>query len=272
MSGARDDRVGQCRDTILSRIGGVRPQYGLILGSGLGPLAEAIEPVATLDYGQLPGFPAPGVEGHAGRLTIGHLGGVPVAAMQGRAHYYEHGDAAVMAVPVRSLAAVGCEVLIATNAAGSLDPEMGPGSAMLITDHINLAGASPLFGEPGNERFLNMSDAYDPSLCERLRAAARAAGEFLHEGVYCWFTGPQFETPAEINMARVIGGTAVGMSTVPEVILARHAGMKTVALSNITNLAAGLSGEVLSHEHTQNMAAEGARRIGQILTRFLTDG
>lgn len=272
MTGSHAKMVTDCTEVILAATDGVNPRYGIVLGSGLGPLADTVDPVAVVDYDQLPGFPTPGVEGHAGQLTIGQLGGAMVAAMQGRAHYYEHGDASVMAVPVRTLRSIGCETLILTNAAGSLDKNMGPGSAMLITDHINLAGTSPLFGETGNERFVNMADAYDPATCDRLRAAAGAVGEPLHEGVYCWFTGPQFETPAEIRMARTIGGSAVGMSTVPEVILARHAGMKAVALSNITNLAAGMSDEILSHEHTQAMAADGAGRIGRILTEFLRAG
>jgi purine-nucleoside phosphorylase len=272
MNNARSDMIAGCAELVDNRTGGARPAFGMVLGSGLGPLADRIDPLAVIDYGDLPGFPVPGVEGHAGRLTIGRLGNTMVAAMQGRAHYYEHGDASGMTVPIRTLAAIGCETVILTNAAGSLDTDMGPGSAMMITDHINLAGTSPLFGETGNARFLNMSDAYDPQLCDRLRLAARQVDQPLHEGVYCWFTGPQFETPAEINMASLIGGTAVGMSTVPEVILARHAGMKAVALSNITNLAAGLSEEILSHEHTQAMAAAGADRIGKILVQFLNDG
>jgi purine-nucleoside phosphorylase len=272
MTPSRPHLVTSCAEAILASTGGVKPKYGMVLGSGLGPLADAIDPITVIDYSQLPGFPTPGVEGHAGKLTVGRMGETIVAAMQGRAHYYEHGDPSVMAVPVACLRAIGCETLILTNAAGSLDLGIGPGSAMLITDHINLTGTSPLFGEVGNARFVNMSDAYDPAICDALRAAARAVGETLHEGIYCWFSGPQFETPAEIRMARTIGGSAVGMSTVPEVILARHAGMTTVALSNITNLAAGLSDEVLSHEHTQAMAAEGAARIGRILTEFLGAG
>jgi len=263
----RGQQIANCTEVIKARAG-VTPEYGLVLGSGLGPLADQVTDAVVIDYADLPGFPEPGVAGHAGRLIIGNLGGMPVAVMQGRAHYYEHGDASVMAVAVRTLKAIGCHTLILTNAAGSLDAELGPGSAMILRDHINLTGVSPLFNETGNDRFVNLGDAYDADLRADLRLAASAAGVDIGEGVYCWYCGPHFETPAEIQMAKVIGGTAVGMSTAPEVILARHAGMKVAAMSNMTNMAAGLSDEVLSHEHTQTMAAQGAKKISAVLQAF----
>jgi len=269
MSDQRQLDIDACVRVIGERAPGFAPRFGMVLGSGLGPLAEAVEAPVIVDYADLPGFPKPGVQGHAGRLVLGTLAGVPVAVMQGRAHYYERGDAAEMAVPVRTLAAIGCDTLILTNAAGSLDRDLGPGTAMLIADHINLTGATPLFGEEGNSRFIAMAGAYDPEIRAGLKDAAAREGIDLTEGVYCWFAGPQFETPAEIRMAKLIGGTAVGMSTVPEVILARHAGLRVAAISNITNLGAGMSDEQLSHEHTQQQAVAGAAKIRRILETYL---
>src|SRR5689334_7919267 len=205
---------------------GFRPKVGVVLGSGLAPMAEDVTDATILDYRDLPGFPLPSVQGHAGRLSLGKIGNTPIAMLQGRSHFYEHGRADVMKVPVRMLHAIGCEALILTNAGGSLDAGMGPGSVMMITDHINLVQASPLFDESGNSRFVDMVGAYDAGLQQLARDAARATGVTLHEGTYVWFSGPQFETPAEVRFARMIGGKAVGMSTVREVILARQAGMK----------------------------------------------
>ena len=250
---------------------GFRPRVGVILGSGLGPMAQDVADATVIEYRDLPGFPQPSVEGHAGRVSLGEIGGTPVAVLQGRAHFYEHGRADVMKVPVRTLHAIGCEVLILTNAGGSLDPGMGPGSVMMITDHINLVQASPLYDEAGNGRFVDMVGAYDAGLQQRARAAAQAAGVSLHEGVYVWFSGPQFETPAEVGFARTIGGSAVGMSTVPEVILARQAGMKVAGFSIMTNLGAGMSDAPLSHEQTMNVAAEAAVDLRRLLNRMIAD-
>lgn len=247
------------------------PRVGLVLGSGLGDFADTVVPVATISYADLPGFPAAGVGGHAGRLVLGHVGGTAVALLQGRAHYYEHGDAGAMKVPVRTLAGLGCNTLLVTNAAGSLRPEMGPGSVMLITDHINFTGVSPLFGEAGDARFVDMVGAYDAGLCERIRHAAAAAAIPLHEGVYIWFAGPSFETPAEVRAAARLGADAAGMSTVPEVILARHAGLKVAALSIITNLGAGIGTAPLSHHHTVAAARAAAGDVRRLLTDLLSD-
>ncbi len=261
--------VEQATAAIQGAAPGFAPEFGMVLGSGLGVLADDIADAVRIDYTAIPGFPEAGVEGHGGTLVLGTLAGRRVACMQGRAHYYEHGDAEAMKVPVRTLKALGCETLIVTNAAGSLNPEAGPGSAMAITDHIDFGGRNPLIGEQGTERFVSLSDAYDPEIRAALQAAAERVGEPLFEGVYVWFSGPSFETPAEIKAARILGGDVVGMSTVPEVILARHCGLKVAAISNITNLAAGMSDEVLSHGQTMAMADEGARKIARILMGFL---
>jgi len=267
------DDVHKCLSLIRDRAPGFAPRLGLVLGTGLGSLADAVTPVATIPYGDLPGFPIPGVSGHAGQLLLGRIGTTPVALLHGRAHYYEHGRADVMKTPVRTLASLGCDTLLLTNAAGSLRPEMTPGSVMLVTDHINFTGVSPLFGEPGNDRFVDMVDAYDPTLRGRLKAAAVAGGVTLHEGVYIWFAGPSFETPAEIRAAGRLGADAVGMSTVPEVVLARHMKMKVAALSVITNLAAGMSDTPLSHLDTLRVAAaRGAEDIRRTLLAFFADG
>lgn len=248
---------------------GFVPRYGVVLGSGLGRFAEQVRPRATLDYAALPGFPATRVGGHAGRLVLGHVGPTPVAVLQGRAHYYERGRADEMKVPIRVLARLGCEAMLLTNAAGSLHTEMPAGSVMAVTDHINFTGVSPLFDEPGDDRFIDMGTAYDPALRARLHAVAKASGIVLHDGVYIWFSGPSFETPAEIRAAARLGADAVGMSTVPEVVLARHAGMKVAALSTITNLAAGLSPVPLTHILTLEVARQAAATGWRLVQDFL---
>jgi purine-nucleoside phosphorylase len=245
------------------------PRLGLILGSGLGALADTVENAKHIPYADLPGFPRPTVQGHEGQLVLGHLGGVSVAIMQGRAHYYEAGKADAMKAPIRSLQAAGCQSLLLTNAAGSLLRGAGPGSLMLITDHINFAGASPLIGETAPTKFVDLVDAYDPGYRAQLIEAARQQGVTLNEGVYMWFSGPNFETPAEIRAAKILGADAVGMSTVPEVILARHMGLKIAALSIITNYGAGLDDKPLSHAQTMEKAALGAQDLKKLLIAFL---
>ena len=264
--------VEACLEVIRARAPGFEPRAGLVLGSGLGGYADAVEAVATIPYADLPGFPAPGVAGHSGKLVLGRVGGAPVALLAGRAHYYEHGRADAMQVPVRTLAQLGCATLILTNSAGSLRREMPPGSVMLITDHINFTGQSPLFGATGNDRFVDMVGAYDAAHAQRLTEVAAATAVTLHRGVYLWFCGPSFETPAEIRAAAALGADAVGMSTVPEVILARHARMKVAALSIITNFAAGMSAEKLSHAHTLENARLAADAVRRLLNGFFKDG
>jgi xanthosine phosphorylase len=219
----------------------------------------------------LPGFPRPTVHGHAGRAVIGRLGGVETVVLQGRAHLYEGGDPAQRAAPVRALAAAGVEILVLTNAAGSLRPEVGPGSLMAISDHINMLSVNPLTG-PNDDaigpRFPSLRDAYDPELRRILAATAGALGITLAEGVYLATAGPSFETPAEIRAFRTLGADAVGMSTVPEVILARHCGLRVAAVSAITNLAEGMGGEALSHEQTLKYAAAAAGDLARLVERF----
>lgn len=258
----------QAIDIIRDRIGAEPVSVGLVLGSGLGHLVQAVDGVAV-DYADLPGFPQAGVSGHSPKLVAGDLEGVRVVVMGGRAHYYEHGNPAVMRPALEALCDLGIDRLILTNAAGSLRPDVKPGDIMLLSDHINFSGLNPLIGEPSDRRFVSMSDAYDPDIRQGLRAAAEAEGIALAEGVYAWYSGPSFETPAEIRALRVLGADAVGMSTVPEVILARFLGMKVAAISTITNMAAGMSDEVLSHEHTKEMAPLGARKIERVLRRYL---
>ncbi len=252
--------------TIAERTPGLSPKTALVLGSGLGGFADEVADAVTIPYADLPGFPPSGVSGHRGELIVGRLAGRDVAVLAGRVHYYEHGDARAMATPIATLAALGVERLILTNAAGSLRADVGPGSPMLITDHIAAAGTNPLIGETGDGRFVSMVDAYDPALIALARRTAKGLGIALPEGVYAWVSGPSFETPAEIRMFRVWGADAVGMSTVPEVILARHAGISVLALSMITNLAAGMTGRPLSHAETKDEAAKGADRFRRLLS------
>ena len=249
-------------------IDGFKPKIALVLGSGLGDFAAEVKTVATIPYTELPDFPQTSVHGHAGKLLLGHVGPTPVAIMQGRAHYYENGKVDVMAGAIRALAAMGCETLLQTNAAGSLRMDMPPGSLMAISDHINFTGVNPLFGTV-KDRFVDMIGAYDPELLKKLLAVAKDEGVLCHEGVYIWFSGPSFETPAEIRAARVLGADAVGMSTAPETILARHAGMKVVGLSLMTNYAAGLGGDTLGHEQTLAVAREASGKVCRVLRAFL---
>jgi purine-nucleoside phosphorylase len=255
-------------ELIRERAGAAPVRLGLILGSGLGHLAGAVEGVAV-PYAELPGFPHAGVSGHNPELAIGTLEGVRVAVFGGRVHYYEQGDPAVMRLPLEVLKALGGEALILTNAAGSLRPDIPPGELMLLCDHIDFSGRNPLIGEPTDARFVPMTEAHDPGLRAALKAAAAAEGVALPEGVYAWFSGPSFETPAEIRAVRTLGADAVGMSTVPEVILARFLGLKVAAISTVTNMAAGLSDEKISHEHTKAMAPMGAAKLERVLRAFL---
>jgi xanthosine phosphorylase len=256
---------------IARRAPGFAPRLGLILGSGLGGLADAAEDAIEIRYGELPGFPEPGVAGHGGRLVLGRLGGLPVAILQGRKHIYEGGDPGAMRAPVRALQRCGALALLATNAAGSLRPESPPGSLMAISDHINMLGVNPLTGTNDDEvgpRFPNLAQAYDPALRGVLRRCADDLGIALPEGVYLAAHGPSFETPAEIRAFRTLGADAVGMSTVPEVILARHCGLRVAAVSAITNLAEGMGGEALSHEQTLKYAAAAAGDLTRLVERF----
>jgi purine-nucleoside phosphorylase len=257
-------------DMLKARLSGLSPRYGIVLGSGLGSLVEAVADPVRISYADVPGFPVSAVSGHAGELVAGKIGGVPVIVLSGRVHFYERGDANAMRTPIETLKALGVETLILTNSAGSLREDLPPGSVMQITDHINFSGTSPLIGVDSDERFVGLTSAYDPGLVERMRAAAIKLDIPLGSGVYMWFSGPNFETPAEIRMARILGADAVGMSTVPEVILARFFGLKVAAASVITNFGAGMTGGELSHHETKDMAPIGGRRLASILAEMIS--
>ena len=241
------------------------PRVALLLGSGWGAVADAVQDRVDVDYAQLPAFPTLAVGGHTGRVRLGTLGGRIVAVLLGRAHPYESGEAHAMRGAVRTLARLGCRVLVQTNAAGSLDAAMPPGRIMVLSDHLNLPQRSPLVHERDDSRFVDLRDAYDPALRAHARRCAHALGLALDEGVYAWVMGPQFETPAEIRMLRLLGAHAVGMSTVPETILARHAGLRVLALSLVTNLACGVGDEALSHAHTLQAAARASADASALL-------
>ncbi len=273
MTSAISDAAALClpaADLVRERAGdGFR--FAIVLGSGLGALADAVEDAVRISYADLPNFPVSGVSSHAGEIVAGRLGGMRVIVLAGRAHAYEHGNPAAMAVPMAMLAELGCDAVFLTNAAGSLRRDMPPGSMMAIADHINLSGLNPLVGAGGDARFVDMSNAYDPPLRGRLRETAAGLGIALSEGSYMWFPGPSFETPAEIRAARVLGADAVGMSTVPETILARFFGLKVVGLSTITNYAAGMSDEALSHDETKRVGAANAEKTCRLIPAFLKD-
>lgn len=245
------------------------PAVGIVLGSGLGEFAKTVEGAVAVPYGELEGFPVPGVSGHAGSLVVGRIGGIPTAVMAGRGHYYEHGRSDAMRAALETLKALGVGDVILTNAAGSLREDFPPGSVMLITDHINFANHNPLVGEPSDARFIGLSEAYDAKLRRAAVEAADAEGVDLHQGVYMWFSGPSFETPAEIRAARALGADAVGMSTVPEVILARFLGLRVLAFSVVTNYGAGMTGGELSHAETKEVAPRGGEKLARVLHRVL---
>ncbi|GGH79246.1 purine-nucleoside phosphorylase [Pullulanibacillus pueri] len=228
-----------------------QPKLALILGSGLGPLADELEEATKITYTDLPYFPQPTVEGHAGQFVSGRLHGIPVLAMQGRYHYYEGYSLEQVTFPVRVLKAIGIKTLIVTNAAGGVNESYKPGELMLIQDHINWMGQNPLIGPNDatlGARFPDMSEVYDAKLRKIARETAASLDIKLNEGVYCAVTGPSYETPAEVRMIRTLGGDAVGMSTVPEAIIARHGGMKVLGISCITNAASGILDQPLSHD------------------------
>ncbi len=256
--------------TLRQHLGPRQPRLAVLLGSGWGPFADQVQDAVDVTYADLPAFPqlgsGQGVGGHAGVLRAGRIGKVPVVVLAGRKHAYETGEPDGMKGAIRSLAALGVQVLVQTNAAGSMEPALAPGALMLISDHLNLVQRSPLFHEPGDKRFVDMSDAYCPRLRAQAAAAAAAAGTPLSEGVYAWVMGPQFETPAEIRMLRAFGAQAVGMSTVPETILARHAGLRVLALSMMTNMAAGMDAQTLSHAHTLATAGATSARAVALLS------
>jgi purine-nucleoside phosphorylase len=256
-------------DALRSRGLACLPPLAVVLGSGLGAFADEASEATAISYLDIPGFPVPSVEGHVGRLVVGTIEGQRLALFQGRGHYYERGDANAMRIAIDTFRQLGGETLLLTNAAGGLKLEWRPPALVAITDHINFSGMNPLIGHVGSDRFVPLTKAYDETLLSTLHEAAKRAGVKLNEGVYMWFSGPSFETPAEIRAARILGADLVGMSTVPEVILGRRAGLRCAAVSVVTNYAAGLAGGDPSHEETQAVAHEAADRFKRLLRGFV---
>ncbi|WP_409289077.1 purine-nucleoside phosphorylase [Peribacillus sp. SCS-37] len=256
------EKISQAADYLKERISGT-PEIGLILGSGLGVLADEIEDAVKIPYGEIPNFPVSTVEGHAGQLVSGTLSGKKVIAMQGRFHFYEGYDMGQVTFPVRVMKLLGVDKMIVTNAAGGVNQDLSAGDLMIITDHINFTGTSPLIGTNDarfGARFPDMSEAYSKEYQEVAKKAAESLNIPIKEGVYLGLSGPAYETPAEVRMVRTLGGDAVGMSTVPEVIIARHSGISVLGISCITNMAAGILNQPLSHdeviETTEKVKAE----------------
>lgn len=256
---------------VAGRLGTRKPRVAIVLGSGLGFLADEVADPLRLPYREIPGFPEPGVAGHKGELIAGTLDAVPVIVQAGRFHLYEGHPAALAALPVRVFAGLGINTLIVTNAAGGIRRTFRAGTLMLIADHLNLMGRNPLTGppEPGEERFPLMHSPYDAELRRHARAAAREAGIPLEEGVYAALLGPSYETPAEVRMLERLGADAVGMSTAPEVIAARARGIRCLGFSSITNAAAGITGEALAHEEVLEVGKDIARRLGVVIRGVL---
>lgn len=267
-------RIDACVNVIRAKAPGFQPVLGVILGSGLGGFADSLERATAIDYRELPDFPTSSVLGHAGRLVLGYRGQVPVVVMQGRVHFYEGYQPWQVAFPARVLCRLGIRHLTVTNAAGGINLAFQPGDLMAMTDHLNLAGYNPLIG-PNDERlgprFPDMSHAYDSLYLGVLKAAAAAEQVDLKQGVYVSLAGPSYETPAEIRMLRTMGADAVGMSTVPEVIVAAHMGVKVTGISCITNLAAGLGHEKLSHDEVAETANQVKGTFMSLLGRFLDE-
>ncbi len=258
---------------LLERVPGWSPRVGIILGSGLGDFAEKLDGAVTIPYADLPGFPEPTVHGHVGTLVAGTVAGVPVACLRGRRHAYEGGDTGeYIRVMIRTLKLVGVKILLLTNAAGSLMPDVPPGSIVAVSDHINMLGFNPLTG-PNDDRFgprfPSVKDAYDPALRRRLHDIAAAENLPLAEGVYLGYGGPSFESPAEIRAFRIMGADLVGMSTVPEVIVARHCGLRVACLSVVTNMAEGMVETAASHDETIAVATQAAGALERLITRFI---
>jgi len=250
------------------------PEIGIVLGSGLGELADDLEDAVAIPFAELPGWPAATAPGHVGRLLLGRLGGKPVVMLQGRFHLYEGNAPGLVVQPVLLFRRLGAKAVFLTNAAGGLDPSFGPGTLMAIGDHVNLTGLNPLIGANApeiGERFPDLTDAWSPRLRAGLHAAAAAEGVPLAEGIYVGLTGPNYETPAEVRMLAALGGHAVGMSTVLECIAARWAGLEVVGVSLVTNAGAGYSGEPLTHAEVLAAGLEAGPRLARVIRRFVAD-
>lgn len=265
------DKIKESTNYIKGKVKNL-PTVGLILGSGLGSLGEKIENPVVIEYKDIPNFPISTVEGHKGQLIIGNLGDKNVIAMQGRFHYYEGYPLKEVVFPVRVMIGLGIENLIVTNAAGGVNESFSPGDLMIIKDHINFTGQNPLIGTNFNElgpRFVDMTRAYN----EKLINIAKKTGEDLNiplkEGIYMWFTGPTYETPAEVRLAGILGASAVGMSTVPEVIIASHAGIKVLGISCITNMAAGILDKPLNHDEVIETSLKVKKKFEKLIIEIL---
>lgn len=248
------------------------PQAAVVLGSGLGGFAEQLEDAVEIPYGEIPGWPVSTALGHAGTLLLGTFAGVPLAVMKGRAHLYEGHPADRVVFGVRVLGKLGARTLVVTNACGAVREDLRPGDLVVVSDHLNLQGTSPLVGPNDDSlgpRFPDMSAAYDPALRELTHAAAARLGQTLADGVYAGWLGPAFETPAEIRMIRILGGDLVGMSTVPEVLAARHMGLRCLAVSCVTNMAAGILPEPIDAEHVLAVGAQAQERLTALLREVL---
>ena len=263
--------VAAATQAVAQRLGTLRPSVAIVLGSGLGFLADDVVDPIHIPYNAIPGFPEPGVAGHKGELVGGKLEGVPVIVQAGRFHLYEGHPAAVAGLPARVFAELGVEILIVTNAAGGVRRTFAGGTLMLIADHINLMWRNPLIGqpEPGEQRFPIMHEPYDGELRALARTVAREARIPMEEGVYVALLGPSYETPAEVRMLERLGADAVGMSTVPEVIVARSRGVRCLGFSSITNPAAGITGEALSHQDVLAVSEQVARRLSVVVKGVL---
>jgi purine-nucleoside phosphorylase len=252
----------------------LRPVAGVVLGSGLGGLADELTDAVAIPFDDLPGWPAATAPGHVGQLLVGRIGETPVVMLQGRFHVYEGNDPGLVVQPVLLFQRLGARLVVLTNAAGGINPDFGPGTLMVIADHLNLTGLTPLEGPNADslgERFTDLTNAWDPELREGLLAAGRAEGIDLEQGVYAGLVGPQYETPAEVRMLRTLGADSVGMSTVLECIAARWAGLKVCGVSLVTNAGAGYTGEVLTHEEVLTEGAEAGPRLARVIRRFLAD-
>lgn len=252
----------------------LRPRLGMVLGSGLGGLADEIEDAIAIPFEELPGWPAPSAPGHSGRLLLGLLRGLPVACLQGRLHMYEGLGERLVVEPVLLMGRLGAQIVLLTNASGGVNPAFGAGTLMVISDHINLTGRNPLLGPNDDNlgpRFADMSAVWDQELRRRIHAAARAEGVEMREGIYLGLIGPTYETPAEVRMIRALGADAVGMSTVMEAIAANWAGLRVCGVSLVTNAGAGLSATPLSHEEVLAAANEAGPRLARVIGRFAAD-
>lgn len=266
------ERATEAARFITAKAQGKTPRVAIVLGSGLGGVADAVEDRTEIPYSDIPHFPVSTVEGHDGELAVGSINGVEVVAMKGRFHFYEGYTMEQVTLPVRVFSLMGVRALVLTNAAGGANPDFAPGSLMIITDHINLMGDNPLIGPNDNRfgpRFPDMTEVYSKDYIAAAREVAQETGVALAEGVYLALRGPSYETPAEVRMLRALGGDALGMSTVPEAIVARHSGLQVLGLSCITNTAAGLAGQEINHAEVMEVGKEAGKRLSGLILKLL---